>query len=116
MTSMNVSRLVGTLLLAVAVAGIQGVAPQQARAAEEVDIAIISFSPYAPWYIVQERGLARDIDLNIRIIEDITAKNAALTTGTVQCMLNTLDSVVVARASGVPVKVVAIPAMSYGLD
>ena len=54
--------------------------------------------------------------LNVRIIEDITAKNAALTTGSIQCMLNTLDSVVVARASGVPVKVIAIPAMSYGLD
>ncbi|MDE0045310.1 MAG: ABC transporter substrate-binding protein [bacterium] len=116
MMLMSVSRLVGPILLAVLVAGIHGISPQPARAAEQVDIAIISFSPYAPWYIVQERGLARDIDLNIRIIEDITAKNAALTTGTVQCMLNTLDSVVVARASGVPVKVIAIPAMSYGLD
>ena len=116
MTLRNISRLVGSVLLAVLVAGLHGIAPQPARAAEQVDIAIISFSPYAPWYIVQERGLARDIDLNIRIIEDITAKNAALTTGTVQCMLNTLDSVVVARASGVPVKVIAIPAMSYGLD
>ena len=83
---------------------------------EKVNIAIISFSPYAPWYIVQERNLAKGIDLEVRIIEDITAKNAALTTGTVQCMLNTLDSVVVARAAEVPVKVIAIPAMSYGLD
>ncbi len=116
MTLINLSRLAGTVLLAFLVAGVSGGAPQQARAAEQVDIAIISFSPYAPWYIVQEKGLARDIDLNIRIIEDITAKNAALTTGTIQCMLNTLDSVVVARASGVPVKVIAIPAMSYGLD
>ncbi len=87
-----------------------------ARAAEQVDLAIISFSPYAPWYIVQEKGLAEGIELNVRIIEDITAKNAALTTGSIQCMLNTLDSVVVARASGVPVKVIAVPAMSYGLD
>lgn len=83
---------------------------------EKVSIAIISFSPYAPWYIVQEKNLAESIDLEVRIIEDITAKNAALTTGTVQCMLNTLDSVVVARAAEVPVKVIAIPAMSYGLD
>ena len=40
-----------------------------ARAAEQVDIAIISFSPYAPWYIVKEKGMAKDIDINIRIIE-----------------------------------------------
>lgn len=89
---------------------------QETKADEEVDIAIISFSPYAPWYIVQEKGMAKGIDINIRIIEDITAKNAALTSGSVPCMLNTLDSVVVARASGVPVKVIAVPAMSYGLD
>jgi len=87
-----------------------------ASGAEKVGIAIISFSPYAPWYIVEERGLAEGIDLEVQIIEDITAKNAAITTGTVQCMLNTLDSVVVARAADVPLKVVAIPAMSYGLD
>ena len=109
----------GILKLAVAtvlIAGVLGLQPRPCEAAEQVDITIISFSPYAPWYIVQEKGLARDIDLNVRIIEDITAKNAALTTGSIQCMLNTLDSVVVARASGVPVKVIAIPAMSYGLD
>ena len=109
----------GILKLAVAtalIAGVLGLQPRPSEAADQVDIAIISFSPYAPWYIVQEKGFARDIDLNVRIIEDITAKNAALTTGSIQCMLNTLDSVVVARASGVPVKVIAIPAMSYGLD
>ena len=109
----------GILKLAVAaalIAGVLGLQPRPCEAAEQVDITIISFSPYAPWYIVQEKSLARDIDLNVRIIEDITAKNAALTTGSIQCMLNTLDSVVVARASGVPVKVIAIPAMSYGLD
>lgn len=90
--------------------------PTPAKAAESVEIAIISFSPYAPWYIAKEKSMAKGIDLNIRIIEDITAKNAALTSGDVHCMLNTLDSVVVARAAGVPVKVVAVPAMSYGLD
>jgi NitT/TauT family transport system substrate-binding protein len=86
------------------------------QAAEEVNIAIISFSPYAPWYIVQEKGMAKGLDIKVQIIEDITAKNAALTSGSVQCMLNTLDSVVVARAADLPVKVIAVPAMSYGLD
>ena len=86
------------------------------RAEEDVTITIISFSPYAPWYIVQEKGMAKGINLDVKIIEDITAKNAALTSGAVQCMLNTLDSVVVARAAGLPVKVIAVPAMSFGLD
>ena len=87
-----------------------------ALAKEKVTIAIISFSPYAPWYIVQEKGLAKDIEIDVQIIDDINAKNAGLTTGTLQCMLNTLDTVGVARSAGLPIKHVAIPAMSYGLD
>ena len=87
-----------------------------AHAQQDVSIAIISFSPYAPFYIVEERGLAEGLNLDVRIIEDITAKNAALTNGTINCMLNTLDSIVVARAAGIPVQVVAVPAMSFGLD
>lgn len=89
---------------------------RSAAAAEEVSIAIISFSPYAPWYIAQEKAMAEGLELDVQIIEDITAKNAGLTSGKIHCMLNTLDSVVVARAAGVPVKVIAVPAMSYGLD
>lgn len=110
-------RLLAPALLAAGLTtGQLAIVPQQAMAAEEVNIAIISFSPYAPWYIVQEKGLAEGLDIKVQIIEDITAKNAGLTSGTIQCMLNTLDSVVVARAAGVPVKVIAVPAMSYGLD
>lgn len=91
-------------------------APDEGRAAERVDVAIISFSPYSAWYIVKDRALAKDIELNVRIIEDITAKNAAITSGTVQCVSNTLDSFVVARSAGVPARIVALPDMSYGLD
>jgi NitT/TauT family transport system substrate-binding protein len=87
-----------------------------AWAAEKVTIAIISFSPYAPWYIVKEKGMAKGIDIDIRIIEGITEKNAAVTSGQIQVVMNTLDSMVLARAAGVPIKIVAIPAMSYGLD
>lgn len=112
-----ISRAVTAFALISGIAGIHWLAlPARAQAAEKIDIAIISFSPYAPWYIIKEKGLAKGLDINVRIIEDITAKNAAVTSGKVPCMLNTLDSVVVARAAGVPLKVIAIPAMSYGLD
>ncbi|MCK4784706.1 MAG: ABC transporter substrate-binding protein [Desulfobacteraceae bacterium] len=87
-----------------------------AWAAEKVSVAIISFSPYAPWYIVKEKGLAKGIDLDIRIIEGITAKNSAITSGKIQLVMNTLDTMVLARAAGVPIKIIAIPALSYGLD
>lgn len=92
------------------------VLPSISYSNEKVNIAIISFSPYAPWYIVQEKGMAKGIDLTVQILEDITAKNAAISGSELQCMMNTLDSLVVAAASDVPVKVIAIPAMSYGLD
>ncbi len=92
------------------------VVPATSYANEKVNIAVISFSPYAPWYIVQEKGMAEGIDLSVQIIEDITAKNAAISGTELQCMMNTLDSLVVAVAADVPVKVIAIPAMSYGLD
>ena len=86
------------------------------QAAEKVSVAIISFSPYAPWYIVKEKGLAKDIDLDIKIIEGITEKNAAISSGQVQCMNNTMDTLVLARAGDLPVKVVAFSNLSYGLD
>lgn len=92
------------------------VAAGSQAAADPVDVAIISFSPYSAWYIAQERGLFENVELNVRIIEDITAKNAAITSGTVQCVSNTLDSFVVAKSADVPLKVIALPDMSYGLD
>ena len=87
-----------------------------ASAAEKVSVAIISFSPYAPWYIVKEKGLAKGIDLDIKIIEGIPEKNAAIASGQVQCMNNTMDTLVLARAGDLPIKVVAFSDMSYGLD
>jgi NitT/TauT family transport system substrate-binding protein len=90
--------------------------PNVGHATENVSVAIISFSPYAPWYIVKQKGLAKDINLDVKIIEGITEKNAAITSGQVQCMNNTMDSMVLARAGDLPIKVVAFSDMSYGLD
>ena len=41
-----------------------------ALAKEKVTIAIISFSPYAPWYIVKEKDLAKNIEIDVQIIDD----------------------------------------------
>lgn len=90
--------------------------PSQAIAVEKVKVAIISFSPYAAWYIVKERNLANDIDLEIEVIEGIPEKNAAISSGQLQCMNNTVDTVMLARAGGVPIKLVAMSNLSYGLD
>lgn len=107
-------RKLGTLAAAcgVSLLALTGIAD----AAEKVSVAIISFSPYAPWYIMKEKGLAKDIDLDIQIIEGISEKNAAISSGAIQCMNNTMDSMVLARAGDLPIKVVAFSNMSYGLD
>jgi NitT/TauT family transport system substrate-binding protein len=85
-------------------------------AAEKVSVAIISLPFYSAWYIVKEKKMAKDIDLDIRVVEDIREKNALITRGEVQVMLNTMDAIIAARAAGVPITMVAVPAMSYGLD
>ena len=89
---------------------------QMAAAAEKVTVAFNSFSPYGPWYIVKERKLAKDIDLDVKIIEGIPEKNAAISSGQLHCMNNTVDTIMLARAGGVPIKLVAFSNMSYGLD
>jgi NitT/TauT family transport system substrate-binding protein len=85
-------------------------------AAEKVSVVIISLPFYSAWYIVKEKKMAKDIDLTIRVVEDIREKNALITRGEVQVMLNTMDAIIAARAAGVPITMVAVPAMSYGLD
>lgn len=109
-------RFVWTVTLGFLAAGLITGGATEAWAAEKVSVAIISFSPYAPWYIVKEKGMAKGIDIDIRIIEGITEKNAAISSGQIQVVMNTLDTMVLTRAAGVPIKIVAIPAMSYGLD
>lgn len=101
-----------------AVAGLVAVVACQspAFAAEKATISIISVSVYGPWYIVKEKGLAKDIDVDVKIIEDSTARNAGLASGDIQCMMTTMDSTVVTASAGVPVKHVVVPLMSYGLD
>lgn len=96
-------------------AGTAGIAGTGA-AAENVAVTIIPMPGYGAFYIAKEKNLAPDLNIDIKIIDDITGRNAAISTDQVQCMLTTLDSTLVARAVGVPVKHVAVPLMSYGLD
>lgn len=102
----------GALLMSMSLAMVPGAAP----AKEEFVVTMISVSVYGPWFIVKEKGMAKDIDVEVKIIEDITARNAGLSSGSIHCMMTTMDSTVVTVSSGVPVRHVAVPLMSYGLD
>ncbi len=86
------------------------------NARDKVLVSIISVSVYGAWYIVNEKGFADNIDVEVQIIEDLTARNAGLSSGDIHCIMTTMDSTVVTAAAGVPIKHVAVPLMSYGLD
>lgn len=90
--------------------------PAPAQSAESFVVTMISVSVYGPWFIAKEKGMAKDVDIEVKIIEDITARNAGLSSGSIHCMMTTMDSTVVTVSSGVPVRHVAVPLMSYGLD
>ncbi len=113
---MSIRGLVQSSVALVAAVAATIALPNVAAAVEKVSVAIISFSPYGTWYIIKERKLARDIDLDIKIIEGIPEKNAAMSSGQLQCMNNTVDTIMLARAGDVPLKLVAFSNMSYGLD
>ena len=102
----------GALMISAALAMVPGTA----SAKDEFVVTMISVSVYGPWFIVKEKGMAKDIDVEVKIIEDITARNAGLSSGSIHCMMTTMDSTVVTVSSGVPVRHVAVPLMSYGLD
>ena len=87
-----------------------------AQAQEKFTVTMLSVSVYGPWFIAQEKGMADGIDIEVKIIEDITARNAGIVSGDIHCMMTTMDSTVVTASAGVPVRHVAVPLMSYGLD
>jgi NitT/TauT family transport system substrate-binding protein len=111
-----ICRALHRTIAALGTAVLVGAAALPAQAAEKVTVSIISVSVYGPWYIVKEKGLAKDIDLDIKIIEDSTARNAGILSGDIQCILTTMDSTLVTASAGVPIKHIAVPLMSYGLD
>jgi NitT/TauT family transport system substrate-binding protein len=72
----------------------------------KVPIASFTWVGYAPLHLAKEKGYFEGIDVEIKMIDDTSARRAALSKGDVQASTDILDSFVVARASGVPAKVV----------
>ncbi|MDE0309672.1 MAG: ABC transporter substrate-binding protein [Acidiferrobacterales bacterium] len=109
--SNTVARIIGCMAVMLML-----LVPPAISAKEKVVVSIISVSVYGGWYIVNEKGFADNIEVDVQIIEDITARNAGLSSGDIHCIMTTMDSTVVTAAAEVPVRHVAVPLMSYGLD
>ena len=63
------SRILGTCLLGMA--GLCAPLAPSAWAKEKVTLSTIPVSVYGAWYIAKEKGFAKDIEIDVKIIEDL---------------------------------------------
>lgn len=92
--------------------------PAGAGAAEKILIGMSNWIGYAPLYLAQEKGFfkARGLDVEVKIIEKVADRRAALAAGHIQGMCTTADAHVITAANDIPVKMVLALDDSYGGD
>ncbi|MGQ9857287.1 MAG: ABC transporter substrate-binding protein [Thermodesulfobacteriota bacterium] len=92
--------------------------PAGAWAAEKILIGMSNWIGYAPLYLAQEKGLfkARGLDVEVKIIEKVADRRAALAAGHIQGMCTTADAHVITAANDIPVRMVLALDDSYGGD
>jgi NitT/TauT family transport system substrate-binding protein len=95
-----------------------GLVPGIASANDKILLGMSNWIGYAPLYLAQELGLYKDrgLDVEVKIIESVTDRRAALAAGRLQGMCTTVDAHVITAANGIPVKQVLALDDSYGGD
>ena len=91
-------------------------AAPQARAAEAVRIAGLTWPGYGFWFIAEEKGLAPDLEISYQAIEDPYQSFGLATAGQLDVVSSTIEFAPIATAEGMPVKLVAYGNISYGTD
>jgi NitT/TauT family transport system substrate-binding protein len=83
-----------------------------------VKVAINTWPGLGPYYVARAKGFDKEegIQLDVIMNEDTVARNTSLAAGEVDLVGITLDSVVIARARGVPMKVIGQSDYSFGGD
>lgn len=83
-----------------------------------VKVAINTWPGLGPYYVARAKGFDKEegIELEVIMNEDTVARNTSLAAGEVDLVGITLDSVVIARARGVPMKVIGQSDYSFGGD
>lgn len=73
---------------------------------------------YSAFYIAEELGYYKDAGLNVelKVINAIQEKDAAMARGDLDCMGGSIDSAVISNASGVPGKIIFLFEASLGND
>ncbi len=71
---------------------------------------------FGVWYVIQEKGLAPDLDLQFAILEDPLQVQSMLAAGSFDLVDSTFDYVPIASERKLPIKLVAVHNLSHGGD
>lgn len=98
------------LLLACQPAGPQGKTP--------LKIGLVTWLGYGPFYIAQEKGFFKENNVEVQLekIEGDVERRAAIASGNLDAIALTLDSMIVLRSNGIPLKAVMAIDSSNGGD
>ena len=80
-------------------------------------IGLVTWLGYGPFYIAQEKGYFKEnnVDVQLEKIEGDVERRAAIASGNLDAIALTLDSMIVLRSNGIPLKtVMAIDASNGG--
>lgn len=114
------NKFTGIITLVVIGLLISGLAASKrsAKQGATFDILTNTWVGIGPLYLAQEKGFYEEEGLKVNVVinEDVAARKAALTSGRVESILDTVDSVVLERAENVPAVVALTGAESRGAD
>lgn len=109
-------RSVRPLLAALAI-GLVSFATVTAEAADKVRIATaVSWPGYSFWEIIAKQNLAPDLELEVIVLNDPVAGYGMLAAGQIDVYNSTIDYAPIAAAEDMPIKLVTIAGLSYGVD
>lgn len=91
--------------------------PSTAKASgEPFRIGVVTWVGSGPFYLAQQQDLFEGLEVEISIIDDAVGRRAALTKGSIDAMLATVDDFANAAAAGLPAVAVLKTDDSYGGD
>jgi NitT/TauT family transport system substrate-binding protein len=102
----------GTLIFFVILAGCQKEAPVPLR------VGIDQFVGFAPVYLARDRGMYKRLGVEVepQMIIDTVERNSALASGRIDALCTTADSLLLAAAKGLDLRIIAAVDESLGAD
>lgn len=110
----NRRRLRSLRVLIAALAAVMLALP--AAATEKVRISLFSWPGYGFWFVIKEKNLAPNLDLDIQIIEDPLQSFGMMTAGQLDVISSTSEFGPIAVEQDMPVRLIALANLSYGTD